>query len=407
MSNKILDNGTILTLGLVGAVAAIGAAAKRGVYGSRATRSTKINSVPKLMSALNAMGFSMESVPRSRIRAQLIGGKWIQPSILEDRKTDRDHTHIALQVKGDVVDFALERGASTDTFNIGNVTGIIGGILQDALKNDVALHRLEDGLLVNDENGISIRIDGDEAEIMRRIEDADGNLTGMKDIGTFRVSDIPAMRAALSSKVGSRATAMVGDRFEWPRTNSYSFEEYRRNAGIRDMDEFRADLRRKMSDPRSDSSQNYAGVEHTPGAVPEYNRKPHATMKAAVAAATKLAKGGGRPVVHSVDYSGRIYTRYVDERGFGESLLEEFGSDRYPRPLPRKGGSRATSASKAPSIGEYDDFVVAKKSRGNKHAYYIEGHDGDLDDGWYYNSITWGVDLAGPYDNAAEALRKA
>ena len=144
---------------------------------------------------------------------------------------------------------------------------------------------------------------------------------------------------------GSRATAMVGDRFEWPRTNSYSFEEYRRNAGIRDMDEFRADLRRKMSDPRSDSSQNYAGVEHTPGTVPEYNRKPHATMKAAVAAATKLAKGGGRPVVHSVGYSGRIYTRYVDERGFGESLLEEFGSDRYPRPLPRKGGSRATSAS--------------------------------------------------------------
>jgi hypothetical protein len=70
-------------------------------------------------------------------------------------------------------------------------------------------------------------------------------------------------------------------------------------------------------------------------------------------------------------------------------------------------GSRATSASKAPSLGEYDDFVVATKSRGNKHAYYIEGHDGDLDDGWYYNSITWGVDLAGPYDNAAEALRKA
>ena len=50
---------------------------------------------------------------------------------------------------------------------------------------------------------------------------------------------------------------------------------------------------------------------------------------------------------------------------------------------------------------------MATKSRGNKHAYYIEGHDGDLDDGWYYNSITWGVDLAGPYDNAAEALRQA
>ena len=71
-----------------------------------------------------------------------------------------------------------------------------------------------------------------------------------------------------------------------------------------------------------------------------------------------------------------------------------------------RGGSRATSASKAPSLGEYDDFVVATKSRGNKHAYYIEGHEGDLDDGWYYNGITWGVDLAGPYDNASEALRQ-
>ena len=70
-------------------------------------------------------------------------------------------------------------------------------------------------------------------------------------------------------------------------------------------------------------------------------------------------------------------------------------------------GSRATSASKAPSLGEYDDFVVATKSRGNKHAYYIEGHEGDLDDGWYYNGITWGVDLAGPYDSAADALRNA
>ena len=38
MSNKILDNGTVLTLGLVGAVAAVGAATRRGVSGSRATR---------------------------------------------------------------------------------------------------------------------------------------------------------------------------------------------------------------------------------------------------------------------------------------------------------------------------------------------------------------------------------
>jgi len=335
MSNKILDNGTILTLGLVGAVAAIGVAAKRGVYGSRSTATASV--MEDILDHLNDAGFNFEM--------------------------------------------------------------------------------MDDHLLMDDSAKVSISADSplDEAqgptmvEVARRIEDRNGNLVSLKVLGQFSTRDLAGITRALHRRDhrGSRATAMVGDRFEWPRTNSYSFEEYRRNAGIRDMDEFRADLRRKMSDPRSDSSQNYAGVEHTPGAVPEYNRKPHATMKAAVAAATKLAKGGGRPVVHSVGYSGRIYTRYVDERGFGESLLEEFGSDRYPRPLPRKGGSRATSASKAPSIGEYDDFVVATKSRGNKHAYYIEGHDGDLDDGWYYNGITWGVDLVGPYDNAAEALRKA
>ena len=36
MANKILDNGTLLTLGLVGVVAAVGAASKAGLYGSRA-----------------------------------------------------------------------------------------------------------------------------------------------------------------------------------------------------------------------------------------------------------------------------------------------------------------------------------------------------------------------------------
>ena len=36
MSTKILDNGTVLTLGLVGAVAAVGAANKAGFYGSAA-----------------------------------------------------------------------------------------------------------------------------------------------------------------------------------------------------------------------------------------------------------------------------------------------------------------------------------------------------------------------------------
>lgn len=35
MANKILDNGTLVTLGIVGVVAAVGAANKAGLYGSR------------------------------------------------------------------------------------------------------------------------------------------------------------------------------------------------------------------------------------------------------------------------------------------------------------------------------------------------------------------------------------
>ena len=34
MANKILDNGTLITLGIVGVVAAVGAANKAGLYGS-------------------------------------------------------------------------------------------------------------------------------------------------------------------------------------------------------------------------------------------------------------------------------------------------------------------------------------------------------------------------------------
>jgi hypothetical protein len=37
MAGKILDNGALVTLGLVAAVAAVGAANKAGLYGSRAT----------------------------------------------------------------------------------------------------------------------------------------------------------------------------------------------------------------------------------------------------------------------------------------------------------------------------------------------------------------------------------
>ena len=42
MANKILDNGTLITLGLVGVVAAVGTASKAGLYGSRAQKSVSL-----------------------------------------------------------------------------------------------------------------------------------------------------------------------------------------------------------------------------------------------------------------------------------------------------------------------------------------------------------------------------
>ena len=58
MPKNFLDNGTILTLGLVGAVAAIGVAAKRGVYGSRSTATSSV--MERLMRQLNGHGSRFE-----------------------------------------------------------------------------------------------------------------------------------------------------------------------------------------------------------------------------------------------------------------------------------------------------------------------------------------------------------
>jgi hypothetical protein len=46
MAGKILDNGALITLGLVGVVAAVGAANKAGLYGSRAQESHSVFNSP-------------------------------------------------------------------------------------------------------------------------------------------------------------------------------------------------------------------------------------------------------------------------------------------------------------------------------------------------------------------------
>jgi len=314
MSNKILDNGTILTLGLVGAVAAIGAAAKRGVYGSRSTATASV--MEDILDHLNDAGFNFEM--------------------------------------------------------------------------------MDDHLLMDDSAKVSISADSplDEAqeptmvEVARRIEDRNGNLVSLKVLGQFSTRDLAGITRALHRRDhrGSRITrgssnkhqqlAMVRDRLNEAGFNFKEDEEYTAES--------------MRGDPEFENDRRFVDDHHK--------------------IAIRLVSGGPGTnyieVSKKFEYKGQHPLHRVigtllpsDTKGVLSAVKRNASK--------RKVGSRATPASKAPSLGEYDDFVVAKKSRGNKHAYYIEGHDGDLDDGWYYNSITWGVDLAGPYDNAAEALRKA
>ena len=70
MPKSLLDNGTILTLGLVGAVAAIGAAARRGVYGSRSSEFLDATGVPERLPFAPARYFKGgQDVPLERLRA--------------------------------------------------------------------------------------------------------------------------------------------------------------------------------------------------------------------------------------------------------------------------------------------------------------------------------------------------
>jgi hypothetical protein len=56
MAGKILDNGTLVALGIVGAVAAVGAANKAGLYGSRATLEERVADLQFDVGALFAAG---------------------------------------------------------------------------------------------------------------------------------------------------------------------------------------------------------------------------------------------------------------------------------------------------------------------------------------------------------------
>lgn len=52
------------------------------------------------------------------------------------------------------------------------------------------------------------------------------------------------------------------------------------------------------------------------------------------------------------------------------------------------------------------DWVTGGEEVDGALVYYVEGHPGDLDDGWYASVDGWDV-LSGPYDTAEEAAADA
>jgi hypothetical protein len=161
MSKNLLDNGTVLTLGLVGAVAAIGVAAKRGVYGSRSTATSSV--MERLMRQLNGHGSRFE---------------------MED-----DYL---------IVD---------DDANV-SIVAVDSPLRPDAQGQ----YR----------PGVDEAVEPTMVEVAKRKLDRSGNLVGMKVLGQFSAHDATGIARALSShragsmkgsrSRGSRALAKIGVR---------------------------------------------------------------------------------------------------------------------------------------------------------------------------------------------------
>ena len=148
MSKNLLDNGTVLTLGLVGAVAAIGVAAKRGVYGSRSTATSSV--MERLMRQLNGHGSRFE---------------------MED-----DYL---------IVD---------DDANV-SIVAVDSPLRPDAQGQ----YR----------PGVDEAVEPTMVEVAKRKLDRSGNLVGMKVLGQFSAHDAAGIARALSSH---RAGSMKGSR---------------------------------------------------------------------------------------------------------------------------------------------------------------------------------------------------
>jgi hypothetical protein len=119
---KILDNGTLLTLGLVGAVAAVGAANKAGLYGSGSAARAQalpdfverqLEKMDRLVEeiTLNDASDALNDVERVRDAANFSSGFYDLPSDLSD---DAEELDMELEAARDEVQYLIDEDADED-----------------------------------------------------------------------------------------------------------------------------------------------------------------------------------------------------------------------------------------------------------------------------------------------------
>jgi len=122
MAGKILDNGALVTLGLIGAVAAVGAANKAGLYGSgSAARASalpdpverQLEKMDRLVEeiTLNDASDALHDVERVLDAANFSSGFYDLPSDLSD---DAEELDMELEAARDEVQYLIDEDADED-----------------------------------------------------------------------------------------------------------------------------------------------------------------------------------------------------------------------------------------------------------------------------------------------------
>jgi hypothetical protein len=141
MAGKILDNGALVTLGLVGVVAAVGAANKAGLYGSTGSAARaqalpdfverQLEKMDRLVEeiTLNDAGDALNDVERVLDAANFSSGFYDLPSDLSD---DAEELEQELEAARDEVQSLIDEDADEDR-------------VMDTMENEV-LPKVEDAI---------------------------------------------------------------------------------------------------------------------------------------------------------------------------------------------------------------------------------------------------------------------